>query len=176
MGKDKKNKFKTPEGYFDNFHDRLMDRIQQEDSQEEKSVIPKSDGFAVPETYFESLTPKVISQLEPKEVKVVQLKSYRKIYYGLAGVAAVLLLFFGLNWNNTDTVTFDDLANSELEAYFDATDFNLSSYEIAEVVSLEQIELSDMLDQNLGEEQILEYLDDNVEDIEDLNLDYNDYD
>ena len=73
-------------------------------------------------------------------------------------------------------VTFDDLANSELEAYFDATDFNLSSYEIAEVVSLEQIELSDILDQHLGEEQILEYLDENVEDIEDLNLDYNDYD
>ena len=176
MGKDKKNKFKTPEGYFDNFHDRLMDRIKKEDSQEENSIIPKSDGFAVPETYFEDLTPKVMAQLEPKEVKVVQLKSYKKIYYSIAGVAAVLLLFFGLNGNHTDTVTFDDLANSELEAYFDTTDFNLSSYEIAEVISLEQIELSDMLDHNLGEEQILEYLDENVEDIEDLNLDYNDYD
>ena len=71
MGKDKKNKFKTPEGYFDNFHDRLMDRIQQEESQEEKSMIPMSDGFAVPETYFEDLTPKIIAQLAPKKVKVV---------------------------------------------------------------------------------------------------------
>ncbi|WP_431130530.1 hypothetical protein [Flagellimonas flava] len=49
MGKDKKNKFKTPVGYFDNFHDRLMDRIQQEDSLAENSIIPKSDGFAVSE-------------------------------------------------------------------------------------------------------------------------------
>ncbi len=175
MGKDKKNKFKTPEGYFDSFHDRLMDRIQTEESGMDTSIIPKSDGFVVPESYFENLTQKVISQLKSKEVKVVQLKSYKKIYYSAVAVAAVLLLFFGLTWNTTTPVTFDDLANTELEAYFETAEFDLTSYEIAEVISLDQIDFTDVLDQNLAEDHILEYLDENVEDIEDLNLDYNSY-
>lgn len=175
MGKDKKNKFKTPEGYFDSFHDRLMDRIQQEEAEQAASVIPKSDGFAEPDGYFENLTPKLVAQIEDREDKVISLNSRRKYYYGAITVAAVLLLFFGLTWDNAPSVTFDDLANAEIDAYFESLEYDLSTNEIAEALSSDQIDLSDILDQNLGEEHILEYLDENVEDIEDLNLDYNDY-
>lgn len=175
MGKDKNNKFKTPEGYFEGFHDRLMDRIQSEENPEDTSVIPKSDGFAVPKDYFEQLTEKVVSKAHPKEGKVVQLKSYRNLYYALTGVAAVLLLFFGLTWNSSPEIGFEDLANAEIDAYFEDTDFDLSTFDIAEVVPLEQIELNDVLDHTLPEDNILEYLNENVGDIEDLNLDYDDY-
>nr|WP_321412185.1 hypothetical protein [uncultured Allomuricauda sp.] len=51
----------------------------------------------------------------------------------------------------------------------------MTPYEIAEVVSLEEMELTDMLDDDFEDEIIIEYLDKNVEDIEDLNLDDIDY-
>lgn len=174
MKKDKKNNFKTPEGYFESFHDRLMDRIQEEEA-EASSIIPKSDGFSVPEGYFDAFTEKVVSQIDQKEVKVVQLKSYRKFYYSAAAIAAVFLLIFGLNWKTESPVAFDDLANAEIDEYFDATDLNLSTYEIAEAVSLENLDLNDILENQLDEEHLLEYLDENVDDIEELNLEYDDY-
>ena len=45
-----KRTFKTPEGYFENFNERLLDRMAKEES-----IIPKEDGFTVPEGYFEKL-------------------------------------------------------------------------------------------------------------------------
>lgn len=169
MKEDHKNKFKTPEGYFDSFHERLMDKINDEENGQGESIIPKSDGFDVPEGYFDSF------KVEPKEVKVVQLKSHKKFYYSAAAIAAIFILIFGVTWKTDTTITFEDLASTEIDAYFETTELDLSTYEIAEVVSLNSLEINDVLDNTLEEENILEYLDENVEDIEDLNLDYNYY-
>lgn len=175
MGKDKENNFKTPEGYFDSFHDRLMDKIKQQEGEMEDSIIPKLDGFTIPEGYFEHLPEKVLSKLDFKESKVIQLKSYKKFYYSAAAIAALFLLIFGLNWKTTAPVTFEDLASAEIDAYFENTELDLSSYELAEVVKLDELSIDDVLENQLEEDNILEYLDENVEDIEDLNLDYDDY-
>jgi len=40
MKKNHKDKFKTPEGYFESFNERLMDKIVKEES-----IIPSSDGL-----------------------------------------------------------------------------------------------------------------------------------
>lgn len=173
MKKDKKNSFNTPEGYFESFHERLMDKINKEGNETE-SIIPKSDGFAVPEGYFNGVTEKVLSKTTGNQGKVIQLKSYRKFYYG-AAVAAVFLLIFGLNWKSDTPIDFEDLANTEIDAYFENTEIDMTSYEIAELVPLENLELNDVLENDIEAENILEYLDENVEDIEDLNLDYGDY-
>nr|WP_299389106.1 hypothetical protein [Allomuricauda sp.] len=175
MGKDNNDNFKTPEGYFESFHDRLMDKIHEEEAAQNESLIPKTDGFAVPDGYFQELPKKMAAELAGDHVKVISLSPYRKIYYGIAGAAAVLLLFFGLTWNPGPELTIEDLASSEIDAYFESNDLNLSTYELAEVVALEELELSDVLDHTFADENILEYLDDNVEHIEDLNLEYDDY-
>lgn len=169
MKEDHKNKFKTPEGYFDSFHERLMDKINEEENEQGKSIIPKSDGFSVPEEYFDTF------KVETKEVKVVQLKSYKKFYYSAAAIAAIFILIFGLTWKTDAPITFEDLVSAEIDAYFETTELDMSTYEIAEVVSLNSLEVNDVLDNALKDENILEYLDENVEDIEDLNLDYNYY-
>ncbi len=169
MKENHKNKFKTPEGYFDTFHERLMDKINEEETAQETSLIPKSDGFGVPDKYFDTF------KVEPEQVKVVQLKSYKKFYYAAASIAALFILFFGLTWKADAPITFEDLANAELDAYFESTELNMSTYEIAEVMSLSNLEINEVFDNTLEDENILEYLDENVEDIEDLNLDYNDY-
>ncbi|WP_437395032.1 hypothetical protein [Flagellimonas lutimaris] len=176
MKKDKKNSFNTPEGYFDNFNDRLMDRIKKEEAGETTSLIPKSDGFAVPDGYFDEVTPTVLSKTVAKVTKVIQFKPNRNFYYGVAAVAAIFILIFSFTWNSTsEPITFDDLANAEIESYLENTDFEMTSYEIAEVVSLEEMELTDMLGDDLEDDIIMEYLDENVEDIKELNLDDTDY-
>ena len=175
MKKDKKNSFNTPDGYFDSFHERLMERINEEEVGQRESLIPKSDGFSVPDGYFGGLTEKVLSQVEQKEVKVISLNPYKKFYYSAAAIAAVFLLIFGLTWKTDAPVSFEDLANNEIDAYFETNEMDMSTYEIAEVVSLEEVELNNVLTPEVGEEHILEYLDENVEDINELNLDYSDY-
>ncbi len=173
MKKDKKNSFNTPEGYFDSFHDRLMARMEKEAQTD--SVIPKSDGFAIPEGYWDGVTPKIMSKTVKENGKVIQLKSYRTFYYGAAAVAAVFVLVFGINWKSTPTVAFDDLANAEIDAYFESNELDINTYELAELVSLDNVELNDVLEQDLDAENILQYLDETVDDIDELNLDYSDY-
>lgn len=175
MKKDKKNGFNTPEGYFESFHDRLMDRIQQE-AGEEESIIPKTDGFGVPEHYFETVVPNILSRTTEEKGKVVPLRPKRYFYYGAAAVAAVFILVFSGLWNSgAEPISFDDLANTEIDTYFDNNSIDMSSYELAEMVSLEDIQLNDILEEDLSGEVILEYLDENVDDLRDLNIEYIDY-
>lgn len=176
MEKDKENSFNTPEGYFESFNNRLMDRIQKEEAKEDGSIIPKTDGFVVPNGYFDEVTPSVLSKINTKEPKVIPLKTHKRFYYAIAAAAAIFIVMFSLTWeSNPDPITFDDLANAEIEAYFENTDLEMTSYEIAEVVSLEAIELNDILDNELEDDIIMEYLDENLDDIEELNLEDLDY-
>ena len=175
MGNNKKQNFKTPEGYFENFHERLMQKINAEEDTETLSFLPKSDGFKVPKSYFEGVQERVAAQLQERKTKVIPLHPYRKYKYAIASVAAIFLLFLGLNLQTEAPVAFEDLASAEIDAYLEQTELNLSSYELAEIVSLEGTELNDVMDIPLESENILEYLDENIEDIEELNLNFEDY-
>ncbi|MBS9463812.1 hypothetical protein KIM67_15435 [Flagellimonas sp. 389] len=175
MEKEKKNTFNTPEGYFDSFHERLMDKIEDGEIKEAEASIPKSDGFSIPKGYFNSFDQKVMDKVYQKTVKVIELKSYKKFYYGAAAIAAIFIMIFGITWNNEPKVDFADLASAEIDSYFDTTDFGLSSYEIAEIIEVEELEINDILETALDKENILDYLNENVDDIEDLNLEYDDY-
>lgn len=176
MKKNKKNSFNIPEGYFDNFNDRLMDRIKEEEAGKVESLIPKNDGFSVPDGYFNKVTPAVLSKTIGKETKVIPLRSNRNLYYAVASVAAIFILIFSFTWNSdSESISFEDLASAEIEAYFDNNTHGMTSYEIATIIPIEDVSLGDVLEDVLEDDNILEYLDENVEDIEDLNLDYSDY-
>lgn len=166
MKRNNKNPFKTPENYFDNFQDRLMDKLS-----EENQSIPSHSGFKTPDGYFSSFQDRLNAKLETKEVKVVPLFSYKKWMAAAASVAALVLVYLGLNSKTTD-ITFTDLANVDIEAYFENNEFDLTSYDIAEVIPLENTEISDMLNAPLDDELILDYLDENTKGLNDLNLPY----
>ncbi len=161
----KNNPFKTPKGYFENFEGNLLDKLK-----EEKLDLPEEDGFVVPEGYFDSLPKRTKHKLDADENKVVHLNPYRKYYYAVASMAAIVLIFLGLNWNNSKEVTFDDLANADFEAYFEANELGLSTYEIAEVLPVDELEINDILENQLDEENVIDYLNENIDNIEDLNL------
>ncbi len=171
MKEDHDNKFKTPEGYFDSFNERLMARLSEEEDIV-SDIIPKTDGFGVPAGYFETVHDAVSSRLQRKGTRVIALRSYRAIYYAAAAVAALLVLVAVWNRNTTSQLGFEDLAGTDITTYLENNDLGLSSYEIAEVVDLEEVSLSDIMDTQLEEEVILDYLNENVEEIEELNLEY----
>lgn len=161
----KNNGFKTPENYFEGLTDRLLDKLS-----EENSVLPKDDGFVVPDGYFDSLNEKITNGLSGEETKVIPLKSYRNYYYAAASIAAVALVIFGLQWNTSETLTFESLAATDIENYFENNDYDLSAYEIAEVIPIAELEINDILTNRFEEDNIVDYLDDHIEDFEELNL------
>ncbi|MEM9363703.1 MAG: hypothetical protein AAGA43_13780 [Bacteroidota bacterium] len=175
MGKKDEHNFKTPEGYFDSFNERLMQRLQDEEAEEKLSFLPESDGFKTPTAYFEGVEDEVLSKLREEQPKVITLRPYRKYLYGATAVAAALILFFSLNVETESPIAFEDLASAEIDAYLENTELDLTSYELAELVSIEEVALTDVIDTPLESENILDYLDENIEDIEELNLNFEDY-
>lgn len=166
---DKHHGFKTPEGYFDSFSERLMAKL----SEEESFLHSKSsyqEGFLVPDGYFDGVNESIWQKLDKSQGKVIQLRSYKKYYLAAVSVAAVVIFLIGLNYNLSRALTFDDIANSDIESYFDTTDLGLTTYEIAEMIPIDQLEVSDIIEGHLDEEYVLDYLNDNIDDFEALNL------
>ena len=168
--KNKKN-FKTPEGYFEAFSDRLLDRMSDTKGNQESSSLPKSDGFMLPDDYFDSLNKNIQDKLKEEIPKVIALNRRRRLYYyAAAAVAAIVLLTVGIQTNMNQEPTFENLAKTEIEDYFNNTDLGLSTYEIAEVIPVDELEISDITDNQIEDENIIDYLDNSIDNIEELNL------
>ncbi|PXX24945.1 hypothetical protein [Arenibacter sp. ARW7G5Y1] len=163
----KNNSFKVPEGYFDTLSNDLMKKIAKEDIS-----TPLNEGFKVPEGYFENINSKILGQLEntPVEPKVIPLKSYKKHYYTAASIAAVILLFLSVQFNSVKTPSYSDLANSDIEHYFEFNDLELSSYDLAEILPIHDLDLNDILESRLDNDNIIDYLDSHIDDFEELNM------
>lgn len=165
--------FKIPEHYLEEFEEKMLDKVAQIDHSSKARAFPKDEGFTVPESYFENLNKKIFERLDKKENKVVPLYRYKKIYYTVAAVAAGLLLFLGLRLSFEKQLTFSDLASQDIEFYFQNNELDISFYEIAEMLPVDQLEVNDILDEGIQDAAILDYLDDNMDNLEELNLNYN---
>ena len=167
MNKNNKIPFKTPEGYFDSFEDKLMDKLSKTES-----TIPKDSPFKVPDNYFESFNESLKGKLD-NEPKVIRLFPIKKIMVVAASIAAIALIALGYNWNSSSELGFNDLANTDIEAYFENNDFELSPYEIAEVLPVTNTEYSDFLSSPIESDNLLDYLNENVSDFDELNIEDN---
>ena len=165
----KNNPFKTPEGYFENFADNLLNKLSKESLDLSDPDRNREIGFTVPEAYFDGLYKNIEQKLDLKETKVVPLHPYRK-YYFAAAAAAVVLLIIGLTWSSSEVTTFGELAHAEIEAYFEDNEFGFSSYEIAEMLPVDELDISDILENRLNDDNVVDYLNDNTNDFEELNL------
>ncbi len=166
----KNSDFKAPEGYFEGFTDKLMGRLLEDESAFSNQDKNK-DGFTIPEAYFGTLNEKILSQINEQNTKVIPLHSYRAYYSVAATVAAVIVLALGIFWNTTKAVTFESLANSDIEYYFENNDLNLTALEIAEVFPIDDMKIGDIMNQQLNEENVIDYINNHIDDFEDLNLD-----
>ena len=109
----KKSPFKVPDGYFDHFDDRIVQKVN--------SIDPQ-DGFMTPDNYFEKVEGIILSKMDYPQPNT---RVFSRFLWKVMTVVAVLTLFF-LNEN-----TIDD--QSEFAAFF-IEDYltNNTTYEIAE--------------------------------------------
>tara|TARA_R110002051_G_scaffold56046_2_gene103855 strand:- start:41202 stop:41708 length:507 start_codon:yes stop_codon:yes gene_type:complete len=164
MNKKNNIPFKTPEGYFNSFQERLMDKLSQTESS-----FPEESAFKVPDNYFESFNERLNNKLE-NESKVIPLFPVKKIIAVAASIAAIALIALGYDWNSEQELSFNDLANTDIEAYFENNDFDLSPYEIAEVLPVTNTEFLDFINAPIESDNLLDYLNENVSDFDELNF------
>lgn len=154
--------FKTPHDYFESLDEKIFSKLNTENQLD--SI--KEPGFKVPDNYFESLNNSILDKnLEEKEPKVIQLFTKRNLVY-VSSIAAAILLLFNLSiFDNKPT--FDNLDIETVENFIE--DENISSYDIAALLTDEQIEEDIIIEFTVNENNIEEYLLNNT-DIEDLML------
>lgn len=175
--KEKDNPFSVPNGYFDALEDKL--RIISEDisgnedndttnltkSSEPDSILKDhkkiKSGFTVPDGYFDSLEPE---GLEKKSNHVIALNSKISRIVSLS-IAASILLFFGIQYNNGLNAVSNEftLHEDEISDWVEMDLVSFNSYEIAEVFS--DVELEEI---TYSEEELYDYL--NEVDIENIIL------
>ena len=161
----KKNPFKVPEGYMDSLKGRILEKVASEEVN-----FPKDEGFGVPENYFDSLGEKLKTRLPSGEPKVIKINSYRQFAYVASAVAAVFLLVFVLQYKGGESPGFDTLASAEIEQYLNTNVDALNTYELAEELGVDQLGMGEAWEENLEEENIIDYLDEEIDDLDDLNF------
>src|SRR5690606_15846478 len=132
--------FKLPENYLEGFTEKILDKVAQNGGDSKAKQFSNGEGFTVPEGYFENLNQKILERLNNKETKVIALRPYKKLYYTAAAVAAGLVLIFGLRLSFEKQLTFSNLAATDIENYFLNNELDMSSYEIAEMFPIDQLE------------------------------------
>ncbi|MCK0156944.1 hypothetical protein MWU65_07115 [Cellulophaga sp. F20128] len=163
----KNSGFKAPDSYFDKLSEKIYSSVV------DKNAIPKNEGFTVPDNYFDTVHTRVQKRIQTLEPKVIHLETYRKKYYFAAAAAAAIILFTTILWNNNaTTLTFQDLASTDIENYFNDVDLDLSTYDLAQMLPIDEFEITDVIDVTINEEQIMNYLESNNGiDIQELYLD-----
>lgn len=156
----KKPGFKVPKDYFDNLEEVLLSDIKL------RETISTS-GFKTPKDYFKTLEEHVIEKVSKKETtKVISLISRRNIVY-ISSVAAAILLLFNLSIFNKDT-GWSTLDAKTVENYMIYDD--VSSFEIASLLSEDDLKEENFVSNNLNTENVETYLLNNL-DVEDLFID-----
>ncbi|SFZ92529.1 hypothetical protein SAMN05428642_102779 [Flaviramulus basaltis] len=152
-----KTGFKTPQDYFNNLEDAILSEIKLKES-------INNSGFKIPESYFDTFESRVMNQISDNETpKVISLFNKRTLVYVSSIAAAVLLLFNlsifnkDLDWNKLDTETVENYMINE----------DISSYEIASLLSDEDLKEENFITYNLNEENVETYLLNNL-DIDDI--------
>ncbi len=153
----KKTGFKAPEDYFNTLEDAILSDIK-------LKKTSSDSGFKLPENYFDTLEDKIIDKVSTKApTKVVPLFRKRTIIYISSAAAAVLLLFNLSIFENKPS--FDSLDFETVENYIMSE--NIGSYEIATLLSEEDLLEENFIEYKVEEETVKTYILDNL-DVEDI--------
>jgi len=156
----KKTGFKTPEDYFNNLENRILDNIKMDKTL--KGI--DNTGFNMPDGYLNTVEDAVFSKLpSTNDIKIVSLFSKRSLIY-LSGVAAAALLFFNLFYNST-TTTLDNIDIELVENYIINEGFD--TYEIAALLTEYQLTEELFVNDYIIDDDLENYILDNSS-IEDL--------
>ncbi|MFH6605114.1 hypothetical protein ACEZ3G_16625 [Maribacter algicola] len=165
----KNDNFKIPKDYFDEFKYKLMAKLNEEDSGPSFSDAYRDSGFIVPKNYFETLNERVAQKADAEKSKVVRLHPYRQYYIAAASVAAILVVALSVKLTTTKTPDFETLGSYDIENYLENHDIDFSDNELAELLPMQEVRINDILNQEINQEGIEDYLDQTIEDVQELN-------
>jgi hypothetical protein len=146
--------FTTPKNYFSEFDDSLELKVFEE-------TLPKKTGFSVPKDYIENIDTKVLDRLSPKTAKkgrVIQLKKLQP-WISIAAVFVISLSvsIFYLS-SKTETVTFDDIAQSDIEYWMNNNSDFMTTIELETVLKEENIEETNFDFTEISSDDLEDYL------------------
>jgi len=153
----KREGFNLPSSYFENLESHVFLKLKQD-------KITKPLKADIPEGYFNTIEDRVFDKLKEDNLlqpKVISLRSkFIKVFTPLA-IAASLLLFFIVNYNN-NKYDIENVTTSEIDTWIEKDLITLDANQIAEVFS--DVSLNEEI--NIEDEEVLEYL--NGTDIESI--------
>ena len=142
------NPHEVPKGYFESLADKIMDRIELENSRLLNDPTLKELPFKIPQNYFENLIDQIEQQSGIKEVKVIRLWSQKWLKYA---ASFTLILSTALFINQLAP------QRSELDILSQLTEAEIINYLSTEKTALDEL---------LAQEEIMELvLDDLMADI-----------
>lgn len=159
--------FKTPEGYFDDFGQRMKQRFAAS-----ADDANHAGGFKVPDQYFENFGERLKQKLEADETPVRELRPRRDFYYAAASVAVLFFLVGVWFINRPEENLMEDLAYTEIEAYLLQQHQEFTEEELSAYLAEDELQVNEFMGDPLETEQIIDYLDENLEEFEDLNITY----
>ena len=114
--------FKVPQDYFESLDSKLTHRVSEE----------RRHGFKTPVDYFDRFEVKVPVEASKKRVFKLDRPTAGKLVWMAA--AASILLFFGINYLNTDQpgLEWEDLDNAEISFWIENDLSEINAYDIAE--------------------------------------------
>ncbi|WP_460219601.1 hypothetical protein [Psychroserpens sp. MEBiC05023] len=154
----KNSGFKTPKNYFSQLEEQIFNEVHLIDKTE-------TSGFETPDGYFDTVEQNILANItKENDTKVISLMQWKKVMY-VGAVAACLVLMFNIIFQGSEPLTFETIETAAIEDYLEDEDY--SGDELASLLTEDELNKDNFIDNKLSEENIEDYLLDNV-DIEDL--------
>ncbi|UMB54783.1 hypothetical protein MKD41_04755 [Lutibacter sp. A64] len=142
--------YKTPNGYFNTIENVTVAKLKAQ-------TLKNNATETIPKDYFETIEDQVLSKIKTTS-KVRTLKKVSKFAIPIAIAASFLLIFILRNTENT--ITFDNLATSEIEEFINNDMLHYDAESLAAIfpeVSLDDINYTE----TISDTDVVDYLSEN---------------
>lgn len=149
--------FKTREGYFASFEEKLFTEIALQEK-------VKETGFTTPPSYFEELDDVIMASVKvsEKETPVRTLFTSKKIWLITAAAACFALFFSVVNFNTT--ASFSNIDAAMVEAYINDDNLDIDTEDVLAMLDDETIAAFSEQSDFFSDENLEDYLLNNIED------------
>lgn len=148
-----KTGFKTPKDYFDTFENNIYEQLE---------IQPKT-GFKTPDNYFDTLEESILNKASSSETKVRRLISRKQITYISTIAATLVFSFLIFKPSDIQNTTFENIEYTVYEEYLSTEHIDMSPYELAELYNINSNDLDDISFSTLEEDNIMNYLTDEID-------------
>ncbi|XRE44409.1 hypothetical protein ACIVBQ_002613 [Tenacibaculum discolor] len=144
--------FSTPQNYFEEVEETINTSIFIDS-------LPKNKAFNTPDSYFDDIEAQIQSKLTTEQITETKVISLRKrvLQYIPVAAAASVLLFIGINYFNTQKITFEDITITDIESWYENGYGDIDNSELA--VTLNTSELDEDILASISDETLEDYLD-----------------